>query len=371
LKQPGIATIASSWPEANQKSSTGKPSTRYTFKKKEKQLRLIYVDRFITGLSFWTSKRFADKFNRAGFAVNKTADKRSCIYPTREDDKKVTFKRDGLKKTIYEYFSQVFKSGLANTALASGAFSLALLFSLWYQGILPPNSRHKLPVSPVIQSGGPTTEAANYRLDIYGVDSEEANVSAVESSAKQANIELNTSDMHVEIPAKGLMAPSIDQVAEMKKMAPSKSQEDRHLMNMVAEITATDEMPNPETIPQTEPPAIQTPGSRSSAAQKSSDSVLRDTGESKSSRAFSDRPSGTYSLQIGAFLHKKNAARRMDMLEDKGYPANIVKFTDAKGRHWYTVRLGAYNSMRVAEKQAKDFSTKEKLESIVRPVGRF
>ena len=88
-------------------------------------------------------------------------------------------------------------------------------------------------------------------------------------------------------------------------------------------------------------------------------------------RGFSNRPGGTYSLQVGAFLYEKNAAKRLDMLEDKGYPAIIVKFIDARGRNWYTVRIGVYNSLKVAEKQAKDFSTREKLDSIVRPVGRF
>ena len=339
------------------------------FKKKEKQLRVYFIDRFIAGPLFWISKHFADKFNLTGVASNKLVVKRSSSDPIQEHDKKVFLKRHGLKQGIHDFFSQVFKSGLANTTLALGSFSLALLFSLWYQGILPPNSHIKLSDSLAMQAGGTTSDEADYWVDMYGVDIDEANLSAVGSSPQQAIFEPGASSMRIEIPASGLLIQNIDQMADNKPVKPSGPQNKRDKLTPLSNI-GKDDKDNPDQFKEAQPPAIQTAEARSSA-QKLIVTDRQDLKKSDSVRGFSNRPTHVYSLQVGAFLFEKNAARRLDILVEKGYAANIVKFIDGRGRNWYTVRLGTYDSLEVAEKQAEDFHLREKLDSIVRPVGRF
>jgi type II secretory pathway predicted ATPase ExeA len=79
-------------------------------------------------------------------------------------------------------------------------------------------------------------------------------------------------------------------------------------------------------------------------------------------------PKMTHSVQVGAFLFKKNAENRATMLTLKGYEPHIVIFNDSRGRVWYTVRIGNFASLEIAQRRAKAFSNREKLESAVVPV---
>ena len=81
-----------------------------------------------------------------------------------------------------------------------------------------------------------------------------------------------------------------------------------------------------------------------------------------------DPANAAYFIQVGAFLHKKNAAKAKRMLNKKGYSVRIVEFKDSKGRLWHTVRIGEYASLKIAKKHAADFSSQEKMDSIVLPL---
>lgn len=313
----------------------------YRLKKQAKQLRVYFVERFIAGPLSWLSRHYAVKFRPAGVAIHIPIVKQSSSDPYGGNDKIGFFKRYGLKQRIGALFSKVFKSGIANTALAFGSFSLALLFSLWYQGILSCESRLKASDSLTMQSSASSTAKTNIRASV------------------------STIQMHTD----SLLAQNIDRKAENKQVKPSVSQKNRDKIKPLFN-SGKDAKDTPKALSQAQPPVIQTAESQPSA-QTLIDTGQQGKGKFMSLRGFSNRPGGTYSLQVGAFLYEKNAAKRLDMLEDKGYPAIIVKFIDARGRNWYTVRIGVYNSLKVAEKQAKDFSTREKLDSIVRPVGRF
>ena len=118
-------------------------------------------------------------------------------------------------------------------------------------------------------------------------------------------------------------------------------------------------------------PSIKKPAESQVSVQKSTVVSRQGVGKSESTISFSSLPKASYSIQVGAFLHKDNAIKMVVILRREGYSANIVNFNDAKGRVWYTVRIGEYASLRVANKHAKDFSSKQKLDSIVRPIGRF
>jgi len=107
------------------------------------------------------------------------------------------------------------------------------------------------------------------------------------------------------------------------------------------------------------------------SVQKSTGEDRQDVGKSESSIGLSNWSKAAYSIQVGAFLNKDNAMEMASILRKKGYSANIAKFNDEKGRVWHTVRIGEYASRRVAKKHARDFSSKQGLDSIVRPIGRF
>ncbi len=83
------------------------------------------------------------------------------------------------------------------------------------------------------------------------------------------------------------------------------------------------------------------------------------------------KPAMTHSVQIGAYLNPENAQQVAAQLTDKGYPARIMKITDARGRLWHTVRIGDHSSRQSAQAQADEFSRREQKQSVVRPFGAF
>lgn len=79
----------------------------------------------------------------------------------------------------------------------------------------------------------------------------------------------------------------------------------------------------------------------------------------------------THSVQVGAYRNKTYANNQIELLEEKGYPAHIVTVTDSEGESWYTVRIGDFPTWETAHRYAIEFSTKEKMETAVRPYGKL
>jgi general secretion pathway protein A len=79
----------------------------------------------------------------------------------------------------------------------------------------------------------------------------------------------------------------------------------------------------------------------------------------------------THSVQVGAFIDIKNAETLIATLHAKGYPARMIRIPDSRGLTWYAVRIGDYPSREIARRHAKMFSSREKMESIVRPYGKM
>jgi hypothetical protein len=79
----------------------------------------------------------------------------------------------------------------------------------------------------------------------------------------------------------------------------------------------------------------------------------------------------THSVQVGAFIEIKNAETLMAALHARGYPARMVRIVDSRGLTWYTVRIGDYPSREIARRQAEGFSSRERMQSIVRPYGKL
>ena len=79
----------------------------------------------------------------------------------------------------------------------------------------------------------------------------------------------------------------------------------------------------------------------------------------------------TYSVQVGAFLVAMNAQQRVDQLKSKGYTPRIIAVTDPQRRIWFTVRIGDFPSLEQAQKQADEFTAREKKASVVRPYNLY
>jgi hypothetical protein len=79
----------------------------------------------------------------------------------------------------------------------------------------------------------------------------------------------------------------------------------------------------------------------------------------------------THSVQVGAFYTQGQAEKLVGTLKKIGYPAGILPVTDSKARTWYTVRIGDYPSRDVARQQAEAFTSREKMESAVRPFEKL
>ncbi len=80
-------------------------------------------------------------------------------------------------------------------------------------------------------------------------------------------------------------------------------------------------------------------------------------------------PRKTYTIQAGAFLSQAYADNRHRHLVKKGYDVRVVTFTDRKGKLWYTVRIGRYESLKTARNAAAAIADKEKIKTSVRPGG--
>jgi hypothetical protein len=79
----------------------------------------------------------------------------------------------------------------------------------------------------------------------------------------------------------------------------------------------------------------------------------------------------THSVQVGAFRTREQAEKLVGTLKKIGYPAGILPVTDSKARTWYTVRIGDYPSRDIARQQAEAFTSREKMESAVRPFEKL
>jgi len=74
---------------------------------------------------------------------------------------------------------------------------------------------------------------------------------------------------------------------------------------------------------------------------------------------------GAFSVQVGAYLKKKNAERYLGQLKEKGYDPYIFETSDRKKREWYLVRIGDYPDSAEAFQATSDFKKQEKMPALV------
>lgn len=73
-----------------------------------------------------------------------------------------------------------------------------------------------------------------------------------------------------------------------------------------------------------------------------------------------------YSIQVGAFLDPRNAAQLAKDLQQQGYKATVLDFSDSEYRVWHAVRFGQFKDMAAAAREARTFERNEQLLAIVR-----
>ena len=79
----------------------------------------------------------------------------------------------------------------------------------------------------------------------------------------------------------------------------------------------------------------------------------------------------THSIQVGAFRSRVHAQNLVGILAQKNYPAEICSVIDTQNRIWFTVRIGDYPSRKAALRYADEFTSREKMETAVRPFEKL
>jgi len=72
-----------------------------------------------------------------------------------------------------------------------------------------------------------------------------------------------------------------------------------------------------------------------------------------------------FTMQVGAFLVKKNADERIRILEQMGQNPYAFDSTDKKGTQWHTVRIGHYETIAEARKDLEKFKSTSPFDVVV------
>ncbi len=318
------------------------PAIYYQIKKQTKHSLAYLFNQFIAGPVFKLSKSLAEIGDRPeGDAIKIAETQNDSFILNRRHNKNVFLKEYSRERRTHDIISRFMRSGLWNTALAICLVALTLVWSLWYQGIFSIESNLPISDSSVMKPNVPTSDEAEYHA----------------APLAESNVVDNTEAMGFTKEPSGKLEPTEPGLEEKYKVN-NLDDFDKVAINDMGETKKTE-------------PSINKTAKSQLSVQKSTDADGQDVGKSESPIGFSNWSKAAYSIQVGAFLYKENAIKMASILGKKGYSANIVKFNDAKGRVWHTVRIGEYASRRVAKKHAEYFSSKQRLDSTVRPIGRF
>ena len=72
-----------------------------------------------------------------------------------------------------------------------------------------------------------------------------------------------------------------------------------------------------------------------------------------------------FTMQVGAFLVKKNADERIRILEQMGQNPYTFDSTDKRGTQWHTVRIGHYGTLTEARKDLEKFKNTSPFDVVV------
>jgi len=318
------------------------PEIYYQIKKLTKHSLAYLFNQFIAPPFFKLSKGLSKIINRLQADGIKITEAQKGSFSRNTRPHKYAFSKEyrWLIRTR-DIISRFTESGLRNTALAICSVALTLMWSLWYQGILWTGSNLPISDNSIMKPDVVVSYETEYHDAALAESSVVAKTQAMEFTGEQS-VKLESTETGLEEKYK------VNNLNDLSKTA----------RNNAVETKKTE-------------PSIKKTAESQLSAQESTVVSRQDVGKSELPISFSSLPKASYSIQVGAFLHKDNAVKMASTLGKKGYSANIVKFNDAKGRVWHTVRIGEFASRKVARKHARDFSSKQGLDSTVRPTGRF
>jgi cell division septation protein DedD len=135
----------------------------------------------------------------------------------------------------------------------------------------------------------------------------------------------------------------------------------------VAEEQGPAAMPMParrEALPARAPAeelAAAAPQPRRDAAQAPARQPTEETGAIR----IKSSEKGRYSLQVGSYPERAEAAQRVETWKGKGYPAYLT-VADIPGRgRWYRVRIGGFGTREEAARYLNEFSSRESANALV------
>ncbi|MFP4474287.1 MAG: SPOR domain-containing protein [Desulfatibacillaceae bacterium] len=80
---------------------------------------------------------------------------------------------------------------------------------------------------------------------------------------------------------------------------------------------------------------------------------------------------GGWTVQVGAYLERRNAEKAMGTLREKGYSPKLFQSTDKKGRTWNAVRVGSHATREEAREAARRYKARESADAVARPAGEL
>jgi cell division septation protein DedD len=96
------------------------------------------------------------------------------------------------------------------------------------------------------------------------------------------------------------------------------------------------------------------------AARKAEDKPAEAANKAKPAETDSKQPGKLWTVQVNAFPDEQSAKAWVDRLKDKGYKAYVSE-SRTKGKVWYRVRVGRFESREDAEKLEESLRSKENL----------
>ena len=346
----------------------------YQLRKYTRLFWMYLVDRFGRGGLFGQLKNSVIvKFDTAVAYFNPSERRNKLTIQFSGYIKKLFSKIYGLKQTIHNFISRLTDSGIENNTLAAGFLILAFILSFWYQATLTfesnPLSSDKLDERLKLPVNREAEEHAALLGNQYGIDTA-AELGAVKKPPFNLNLtRADSIEKNFKIEKKihfNLVVDPTEYNDEIKDYGALLSNNVKNQSDHVD----NNEKVYPGKISEIESSKIESDESQISA-RESTNIYKQDTVKLDVLIDFPNRLKTLYSVQIGAFLSYKNAIRRAGILEKRGYLIKIVKFRDAKGRMWYAVRYGAFDSLSVAWEKARALSSKENLKSTVRRSDRL
>ena len=155
-------------------------------------------------------------------------------------------------------------------------------------------------------------------------------------------------------PAPPKIMETVSQAPEMKPTV-TEPQSEGVKQDASNEVTPTTEKlikaEPPSPAPKTEPKPVKSPDPTLASTPAPTPSPK----EPEKVEIPAPQKAFAFTMQVGAFLVKKNADERIRILEQMGQKPYAFDSTDKKGTQWHTVRIGNYETLAEARKDLEKF----------------